>query len=54
MMHQIENGSILSSTAFQQKENELVLAGLLFTAVGRPSEKYKIKVIAENLTPSCR
>lgn len=54
MMHQIEKGSKLSSTAFQQKENELVLTVLLFTAAGRPSEKYKIKINAENLAPSHR
>lgn len=41
MMQQTENGSKLSSIAFQQKEKELVLTVLLFTAVGRSSEKYK-------------
>lgn len=54
MMHQIENGSKLSSTAFQQMENELVLTEFLFRAAGRPNEKYKIKIVAENLTPSHR
>lgn len=54
MMHQIENGSKLSSTAFQQMENELVLTEFFFRAAGRPNEKYKIKIVAENLTPSHR
>lgn len=54
MMHQIENDSKLSSTAFQQMENELVLTEFLFRAAGRPNEKYKIKIVAENLTPSHR